>query len=703
MGKVLSVGSAAVPWVLTLFGVPLPAVTGGLSTVNAVVNALPRDRKKLREFVEKAADDFDVQCAHEGRELAAADQDAVQERLVELLDLGDRLQLLGVALIGEPEFQSALVPSGSYDGLSGDEQGLLNALVARVHGLVLRFAQSAEVVGVASTRALRLVWSELMARPTIDQVQRMIQQAVAGELRSRQLIVGGRPRLAPGFVPRDEMERLRDVLAGGGVATVCALQGMRGVGKSQLASAVAQDCETAGWAFVGWVTAPPRAQALGELAEIARLAGVSAEEDPDLAARALVAWLNGSGPQDRLLVFDNVTNADHVEDLVPRGPGMRVLVTTTRQTSVLGTAVAVGVYSEDQAVSYLESVTGRVDRKGAREVAQDLGRLPVALAQAAVAMNLWGYDYGRYRQLLAERALDEVVRREDGDSYPVKVGAALRIAYTGVLDHLEETAPLAGVAARAVLSALSLMAESGVPRDWLYGVGDDEHTSREAVGELLGRSVLAESEDGSVVSLHRLQGQVIREDRATGRGLDPLRAVVEILSGIDPTTPVDYLQRRALSSLLGSQLVAIHDQGHSWALLEDPQLLAIAGRLIFQSNELGDPYTSIGLAAYVADMERVLGGDHPDTLGSRNNLAYAYRSAGDLAKAIPLYQQTLADMERVLGGDHPNTLGSRAPPSLPSASQPDVVPTLPPHTVPGMPDLGSPRSPQFRHDPTAHP
>jgi hypothetical protein len=58
--------------------------------------------------------------------------------------------------------------------------------------------------------------------------------------------------------------------------------------------------------------------------------------------------------------------------------------------------------------------------------------------------------------------------------------------------------------------------------------------------------------------------------------------------------------------------------------------------------------------------ERVLGADHPNTLGSRNNLAGAYRSAGDLSRAIPLYEQTLADSERVLGADHPHTSALRA-------------------------------------------
>ncbi|KOV86225.1 tetratricopeptide repeat protein, partial [Nocardia sp. NRRL S-836] len=48
-----------------------------------------------------------------------------------------------------------------------------------------------------------------------------------------------------------------------------------------------------------------------------------------------------------------------------------------------------------------------------------------------------------------------------------------------------------------------------------------------------------------------------------------------------------------------------------------------------------------------------------NTLTSRNNLAGAYGSAGDLGRAIPLFEATLADRERVLGPDHPNTLTSR--------------------------------------------
>ncbi|MFJ8570398.1 tetratricopeptide repeat protein, partial [Streptomyces sp. NPDC093514] len=64
-------------------------------------------------------------------------------------------------------------------------------------------------------------------------------------------------------------------------------------------------------------------------------------------------------------------------------------------------------------------------------------------------------------------------------------------------------------------------------------------------------------------------------------------------------------------------------------------------------------------AELLADMVRVLGPDHPNTLTTRNNLAYWRGMAGDAAGAAEAYAELLADMVRVLGPDHPNTLTTR--------------------------------------------
>jgi Tetratricopeptide repeat len=49
----------------------------------------------------------------------------------------------------------------------------------------------------------------------------------------------------------------------------------------------------------------------------------------------------------------------------------------------------------------------------------------------------------------------------------------------------------------------------------------------------------------------------------------------------------------------------------------------------------------------------------PQHPGRVQCLAGAYLVAGRHTEAVALYERTLADRERVLGAEHPNTLGAR--------------------------------------------
>ncbi|MFB4271641.1 tetratricopeptide repeat protein [Nonomuraea sp. GTA35] len=68
------------------------------------------------------------------------------------------------------------------------------------------------------------------------------------------------------------------------------------------------------------------------------------------------------------------------------------------------------------------------------------------------------------------------------------------------------------------------------------------------------------------------------------------------------------------------------------------------------------PLTLPEIRRLLADRERILGADRPETLTSRNNLAHTYQTAGDLGRAIPLFEDTWVARERVQGADHPETL-----------------------------------------------
>jgi len=93
---------------------------------------------------------------------------------------------------------------------------------------------------------------------------------------------------------------------------------------------------------------------------------------------------------------------------------------------------------------------------------------------------------------------------------------------------------------------------------------------------------------------------------------------------------------------------------------DHPDTLSSKNNLAVAYQESGDLQKAIELfEKTLADRELILGPDHPDTLSSKNNLAMAYKESGDLQKAIELLKVTLAGSERILGPDHPNTLSSK--------------------------------------------
>jgi serine/threonine protein kinase len=81
---------------------------------------------------------------------------------------------------------------------------------------------------------------------------------------------------------------------------------------------------------------------------------------------------------------------------------------------------------------------------------------------------------------------------------------------------------------------------------------------------------------------------------------------------------------------------------------------------------LGNSFWHLGKATIAIDQyqrarelfTRHRGPDHPDTLGSMNNLANAYADAGRTQEALKLLEETFQLMKAKLGPDHSNTLKS---------------------------------------------
>ena len=504
-----------------------------------------------------------------------------------------------------------------------------------------------------------------------DQLEDAISKPVPR--RPSRIRLGSRPMKVSGFVERREQEGLFEaVLSGASGRTV--LTGMRGSGKSQLATAVAARCEAEDWPLVAWVPAGSREAVLSGIAELGLELGVRAEDGPSrevIAQRCLTALASAQG-SNRLIVFDDVDSPDDLAGLVPRGEGVRVLVTTTRLADWEGAGwahVPVGVFERGQSIGVLLDRTGgrsgreAADVEAADAVAGALGDLPVAVVQAAATARRDRYTLAAYLDVLERTTLEEGVRRREGDEYPEAVGVALWLAFQSALERIEDKSLRRGAIARAQLGVLSVLAAPGVPARWLEALDGGSDDARGALSELIESSVCQLSEDDSKVMIHGLQGRVIREawkDEPESWGRVEEEAA-GLLGAVDVTAiPIrDSAGRRREALDLVEQLRETAGQDHSKTLFAHPRTAHALAHALWHAAELGNPQAALSLSNAVNLLTKTLGPNHPRTLAARGNLAGAYWSAGRLEQAIDLHERNLADRERVLGADHPDTLTSR--------------------------------------------
>ena len=175
------------------------------------------------------------------------------------------------------------------------------------------------------------------------------------------LVVGDIPQRTAALRPRAGL--LAEVLAQGErIPVVSALTGTQGVGKTQLAAAVARARIAAHWRLVAWVNAEDRRLVVAGLHQVAVALGLAAPSgDAQEAAVAVRRHLEADGRQC-LLVFDNAIDTAWLVPFLPTAGRAQVVITSTRRTMAnFGRAVAVDAFTADEAVSYLEERTDLAD------------------------------------------------------------------------------------------------------------------------------------------------------------------------------------------------------------------------------------------------------------------------------------------------------------------------------------------------------
>ena len=483
------------------------------------------------------------------------------------------------------------------------------------------------------------------------------------------VMVGEIPREPLGFQPRTDLLATLDAPGPGScVVVVHALTGLRGVGKTHLAAAYARAKLTQRWRLVAWINAEDLAEILTGLAEVAAaLQLATGQSDMEAAARAVRYRLEIDG--DRcLVVFDNATDPELVQPFIPATGAARVIITTNHLAMAnLGAGLPVDVFTGEEALAFLAERTGSADTQGAGRVAAELGYLPLALAQAAAVIAAQHLEYGTYLDRLRAMPVGELLRPVEAGQYPQGMASAVLLSLDSVRAG-DDT----GICA-AVMELLAVLSAGGVRRTLVHdaarlGAVADVPKAAEvadrALARLAGASLLTFSVDGSSVSVHRLVMRVIREQLAAGDSLTTVcMAAAQLLDQMAGPLVERWHQDRPAVRDLVEQIISLYasSPGGAASSALTRQMLRLRWLTATLLNRLGDSAAQSILIGepLVADIERVLGADHPFTLATRNNLAVVYQAAGRTAEAIILHEQNLAARERVLGADHPDSLQTR--------------------------------------------
>lgn len=495
--------------------------------------------------------------------------------------------------------------------------------------------------------------------------------------------LGRPPTLGAGFVGREALvDGIRDALT---MSRIVVAFGEPGSGKSQLAAEVSHHLGAVGF----WAQGAPTAETM--LASLAPALGVDATGSEQQRA-ALVAARLHSMPSETILVIDNLESLDLVNAILKEIGAVRLLVTTRDSRLNLlppgAAAVHVAPLTEEAAVTLLRSrgYQESGDRL-LRQIAQDVGCLPLALESVAVSLGVPGTDAQDVLASMREHPNPmELQIFQDGSGHAIASEGVYQVL-SAALDRLtpavrEQIQPLAYLADGPVtlrfVGAVTEVAGGGLPtlisalqRETVVRV----EGTRVFINAMFVAAIRASNPEGAVERAVRVFGA-----RVTSVRKDPPALQVEIvhlqrfLSTIESELDeADTLRLAYHNNLaLACTIVGRYDD----ALRLDEETRRVRERVLgaehrdtlASRSNLAADYTRVGRYDDAAHldyetlhlMERVLGAEHPDALTSRSNLAAGYMRLGRYEEALRLDEETLELMQDILGEEHPDTLTTRS-------------------------------------------
>jgi tetratricopeptide (TPR) repeat protein len=457
------------------------------------------------------------------------------------------------------------------------------------------------------------------------------------------------------FVGRqDELEELARRLAEGGRTAITqprrAITGLGGIGKTQLALRYAYT-HLADYDLIRWLRAEePASLATGYTGLAAPLGLDPATPDRPALIEAIRAKLERTPRW--LLVFDNATSPATLDLYLPRlGTGHVLITSRWQHWEGMAGVMDLDVLPEDDAVRLFLGVdeADPARREEARQLAEDLGRLPLALAQARAYARRLKVDLATYRRRFAESRAKVLAWRPKDADYPLAVAQAWQTSAAAAASEHAGAGPL--------LELLAFFAPDSLPRAVLRAVPDvlveplrDEQDLDEAIAVLDGFSLARATPD--TLTTHRLVQAVTRDRLDATTAKARAEAAIRLVNAALPRPPQEHTNWLAMGRLLPHALAATEAAERLGAGLEAAARVLNQTAVYHYARAAWAETESLLRRAITID-EKALGPDHPHLAIRFNNLALLYKATSRYAEAEPFLQRAIAIDEKAYGPEHP--------------------------------------------------
>ena len=463
----------------------------------------------------------------------------------------------------------------------------------------------------------------------------------------------------PSFTGRDAVFRIL-AESRGGASTVGirdALSGMGGIGKTQTAVEYAYRDRHA-YTAVLWFQADSLDDLHRSFNEVARLLGLreaNAENQREIIA-AVTAWLQKN--DGWLCIFDNVETPGSIAHLLSPNPKGHTLVTSrTHSFDVLGIQhpISLSVFQQAEAVDFLQGRVRRHDASASeiaalRELADELGYLPLALEQAAayivareVPVRAYLTSYQKSRLQLLER------------DRPIAGTSRLTVGTTWALNFVQVNA--LSVAAGDLLRVAAFLAPDSIPlqllrisrqhlgpvlSDALHSIDEDPVVLYDLLHHLLTFSLIKLDHRSEAFSVHRLVQEAVKGNLGPSEQKEWAQRVVAALNNAFPEASFPnwpLCEQLAPHLRVAAALVAEYGIGleHASHLLnEGASYLRMRGNYV-DAEEIHKQSLAL--------RESSLSSNNQAIAESLNDLAFVYVDQFDYAKAEPLFVRALAIAE----------------------------------------------------------